>query len=199
MALLTPPDPDGLILLGLDPIVPDQANRSVWSGRTQVVGLPGAETWAIRAALDPMVTEDQERPWRAFLFNFRGRQNIFHYPLPCQQHPGAKPRVNGVATAGYSLSLDGMAPSTTILEAGHYMTVPLPSGHKRMVMLVNDLATNASGQAIAYFNFALGEPPADNVEVETKAPFVPVRSVESTGLSWDNAVSGATLRLEEAL
>ena len=200
MALVTVPNASGLILLGLTPIVPQQVNRSEWTSRTQVVGMPGAETWAIRAALAPMASEADERPWRAFLFSLRGRQNHFHYPLACQQHVGGKPLVNAASSSGYSLPLDGMTPSVTILPAGSFLTVPLPSGHRRTVMLEADLVTNGAGQATAQFNFALGEVPADNAEVESLNPYIPVRSADGgIGLTYDNAVSGAALNLEESL
>ncbi len=200
MALLSIPDPDALILLSLEPRVPDQANRSIWTSRTQIVGIPGAETWGIKAAIEPIATEDDEAPWRAFLFGLNGRQNTFNFPLPCQYHVGSKPRVNGATEAGYTLPLDGMTPSTTILRAGKYLSVPLPSGHVRTVMLMADLVTNGSGQATAQLNFALGEVPTDNQEVESGAPYIPVRSANGgIALSWDNAVSGASFDLDEAL
>lgn len=200
MAVLSIPDPDALILLGLTPVVPDQANRSIWTSRTQVVGMPGAETWSLRAAIEPLATEDEERPWRAFLMGLKGRQNNFYFPLPCQHHVGGKPKVNGATESGYELPLDGMAPSTRILSAGHYLTIPLPSGHKRCAMLMVDLVTNSAGEATAQLNFELGEIPADDAEVETGAPYVPVRSVNGgIGLSWENAIGGASFDLEEAL
>lgn len=200
MAVLEIPDRDALIILSIDAVVPDQLNRSIWSSRSQVVGLPGAEYWTARAAIEPLATENDERPWRAFLFGLRGRQNIFHLPAACQSHVGSKPKVNAALSTGYTLPLDGMTVSTTILKAGSFITVPLPSGHKRLVMLMADLVTNGSGQATAQLNFALGEVPADNAEVETLQPYVPVRSVGGgIGLGWENAVSGASFDLEEAL
>ena len=200
MALLTIPDPDALIMLGMDLDVPDQMNRSAWTRRGQVVGLPGAEMWFVKAAIEPLATENEERPWRAFIFNMRGRQNHFHFPLCKQAHAGSRPLVNAAVSAGYSLPLDGMAPSTTILLAGQYMTVPLPSGHNRLVMLTADLATNSGGAAIAYFNIELGEIPANNAVVETIDPFIPVRNTAGrASMSWDNAVTGASFDLEEAL
>lgn len=200
MALLEIPDTDALILLSLNPVVPDQLNRSIWTSRSQVVGLPGAEYWTARVALEPMTTEDEERPWRAFVFGLRGRQNHFHLPIACQRHVGGKPLVNAATLSGYTLPLDGMQPSTRILKAGDFITVPLPSGHYRTVMLTADLITNSSGEATAQLNFALNEVPANNAIVETAKPFISVRSAGGeNGMSWENAVSGAALDLVEAL
>lgn len=200
MALLETPDNEALILNSLTLDVPDQQNRSIWTRRRKIVGLPGAELWFASFNLDPMATEDEERPWRAFLFSLRGRQNIFHYPLPKQRHVGEKPLVNAATESGYTLPLDGMQPSTRILSAGHYMTVPLPSGHQRLVMLSADLITNSSGQATAQLNIELGEIPVDGAIIETAEPFIPVCNADPrVTINWDNAVSGAGFNLEEAL
>lgn len=200
MALISIPDPKALILTSLTLDVPDQMNRSVWTRRRQVVGLPGAEMWRATVAIEPLTTEMEERPWRAFLFGLRGRQNHFNLPVACQRHAGGKPQVFNATEAGYTLPLDGMQPSTRILSAGQYMTVPLPSGHNRLVMLMADLVTDASGIATAQINIELGEVPDDYAEVETGDPFLPVVSAEqSINLPYENAVSSAVLSLEEAL
>ena len=200
MALISIPDPEALILLALDDAIPDQLNRSPWTSRSQVVGLPGAEMWFIRAAIEPIATELEERPWRAFAFALKGRQNIFHYPIARQKHIGGKPLVDTGATDGYTLPLKGMAASTRILSAGQYLTVPLPSGHHRLVALTADLFTDAAGKGVAQLNFELGEVPALDTVVESANPFVPVRNSQSRGgFTYENAVSGRAFDLEEAL
>lgn len=200
MALLEIPNPEALILNSLTLDVPDQQNRSIWTRRRKIVGLPGAEMWMASFAIEPLATEDDERPWRAFLFNLRGRQNHFHYPMPRQRHVGGKPLVNAASASGYTLPLDGMEPSTRILSAGHFMTVPLPSGHQRLVMLASDLITNASGEATAQLNIELGEIPANNAVVETGSPFIPVCNADPrVTINWEQAVAGVGFNLEEAL
>ncbi len=200
MALLEIPDPDALILLGIEDFVPAQSNRSVWTSRTQGVGMPGAEMWFLRAAIEPIATEDEESPWRAFLFGLRGILNTFNYPIACQRHVGGRPLVDTGATDGYMLPLKGMQPSTRILKAGKYMTVPLPSGHKRLVNLTADLIADADGKGTATFNFALNEIPSVDTVVETGNPYLPVRKSETRGgFSYENAVAGASFALEEAL
>lgn len=200
MALIPVPNPDKLITVAIDVLVPDQMNRSQWTSRSQVVGLPGAESWAIASEIEPIATEKEERAWRAFIFNMRGRQNHFHYPLCYQSHIGPRPVVRTGASNGYSLPLGGMSPSTMILEAGQYLTVPLPSGHFRTVMLTADLVANDSGQGTAQLNVALGETPIVNQTVETANPFIPVRNVDPrVSLSYGGGVSSAQLSLEETL
>lgn len=200
MARIPVPNPDQLILTSIDLVVPDQMNRSEWTSRGQVVGLPGAEMWSITAELEALATEKEERPWRAFIFNLRGRQNFFYFPLCKQRHIGPRPRVAAGASHGYGLPLEGMTPSTRILEAGQYLTVPLPSGHQRTAMLTQDLVTDAAGKAVATLNIALGEVPFLASLVESAAPFIPVRSSENrASMGYSNAVSSAQFSFEEAL
>lgn len=200
MSEITVPDYDNLLLDGLDLLSPSQVNRSAWTGRRKVVGLSGTEVWSGAATIDIMATEVEERPWRAFLFGLRGPQNWFRWNLPCNSHIGPKPLVAAGASDGYSLPLDGMTASARILKAGQFMTVPLPSGHYRTVCLTADLVTNASGEATATFEPALGETPDENDEVETVNPFIPMSLVEPRqGFFMQDAISGSSFAVEEAL
>lgn len=199
MSEVTVPDYDDLILTGLDLSAPAQVNRSIWTGSRKVVGLTGAEVWRGKAAIDEQATEEAERPWRAFLWGLDGPVNWFRWILPCNQHIGPKPTVAAGATDGYTMPLEGMQPSTTILLAGQFMTVELPSGRFRAVCLTADLVTDASGNATATFRPALTEPPAEGSEVETADPFIPMSLVNpSQGFSTDNGVSAASFDVEEA-
>jgi hypothetical protein len=146
------------------------------------------------------MTELEERPWRAWLFAMKAQINTFNWPLPCNQHIGPKPVVAAGATAGYSLPLSGMTPNALILEAGQFITVPLPSGHNRAVCLSADLLTNGAGTATAQFNGALNEIPTLGATVETAAPFIPMALVtETQGFSLSGSVSGTSFDVEEAI
>lgn len=198
MAEITVPAGDQISFTRLTLSTPVQQNRSEWTGRKQVIGLPGAELWAGQVAITGISTEEEERPWRAFLFGLRGPLNWFKWSLPCNEHVGSKPLVNAASSAGYTLPLDGMTASTTIAKAGQYMTVTLPSGRLRAVMLTADLTTNSSGEATASFVPALGEVPANNAAVETKAPFIPMSPVDATqGFETSEGISGTSFEVEE--
>lgn len=200
MAEITVPLPDELLLTRLALSSPAQVNRSTWTGYRKVVGLAGTEVWQGAVAIDGLATEEEERQWRAFIFALGGPENSFRWPLPCNIHIGPKPRVNAATGDGYSLPLDGMTPNTRILRAGQFITVPLPSGHQRAVCLTADLVTNGSGQATAQFKPALNEVPADNAEVETAFPFIPMAPVESVmSLGTAQGVSATSFDVEEAL
>lgn len=199
MTQITVPDYSAIILKDIAVDVPAIANRSIITSYRQVVGQPGAERWYVSADIDPLVTEQEERAWRAFLFGLGGIRNYFHFRVACQTHSGSRPTVGAGAADGYTLPLTGMTPNTTILQAGQYMTVPLPSGHKRLIALLADLVTNGSGAATATFNVALNEVPAFGATVETLEPYVPVSSTDRrNGIGYDNSVATISLSLEEA-
>lgn len=193
------PDVNELILDGPFLTAPAQVNRSGWTGKRKVVSLPGIELWSGSFAIGDIATEEQERPWRAFLLKLRGPVNWFRWVLPCNTHPGAKPTVRSGAGNGYSMPLAGLAASQVILKAGQFITVPLPSGYDRTVCLAEDLISNGAGQATAVFEPALGEVPATGVTVETKDPFIRMALVDRmAGLSSQNGVSSASFKVEEA-
>jgi hypothetical protein len=198
MSEIAVPDYDGLLLDGLFLNAPAQVNRSGWTGKRKVVGMPGVELWSGRATVDTIATESEERPWRAFVFGLRGPQNWFRWPLPCHSHIGSKPLVGAATHAGYSLPLTDMQPNARILRAGQFMTVPLPSGHSRAVCLTADLIADGDGNGVAEFEPALGEIPDEGEEVETTAPFIPMSPTDSTqGFNLAEGISGASFAVEE--
>lgn len=199
MTEITIPDRDGLLLDGLSLLAPAQVNRSIWTGSRKVVGLPGLELWRGKATIDILATEVEERPWRAFLFALRGPANWFRWYLPCNTHIGPRPTVAAGASNGYSLPLTGMQPNARILDAGQYITVPLPSGHSRAVCLTADLVTNGSGNATATFEPALTETPTLGATVETTDPFIPMSlTAPEQGFGLADGLSGTSFDVEES-
>lgn len=193
------PDNDDLIITGIDREEAAQVNRSAWTGKRKVMGLPGGELWYASAAVADLGTELAERPWRAFLRSLRGQQNWFRLRIACQRHVGPMPVVDAGAGDGYTMPLKGMSPSTTILRAGEYMTVPLPEGNGRLIQLEDDLITDASGEATAVFTPALNQVPVEDAVCETANPYLPVAQANSrTIIGSTDAVSGFALELEEA-
>lgn len=200
MPEITVPVPGDLQIDRLQLASPSQVNRSTWTGRRKVIGLPGIERWEGAVSIPPIALETDERQWRAFLFGLKGPANWFRLPLPCNQHPGSKPTVAAGATNAYILPLTGMTPNTLILRAGQFMTVPLPSGHFRAVCLTANLVANGSGNANAIFEPALNEAPILGATVETLSPFVAMAPVDtSIGLAMSDGVSAASFEVEESL
>lgn len=199
MSEIVVPDVEGLLLDNLMLTSPAQTNRSAWTGKRKVVGLPGIELWSGQVTIDLLSTEEEERPWRAWLFALRGPTNWFKWTLPCATHAGGLPTVAAGASNGYTLPLAGLTPSTVILKAGQFMTVPLPSGYTRTVCLISALASNGSGNATATFEPALGETPAFGATVETKNPYIRMSPTDPMqGLATADGVSGTTFDVEEA-
>lgn len=199
MAEIAVPDQEYLIQGDLTLGTPSQVNRSGWTGKRKVIGLPGIELWAGAFSIADIATEEMERQWRAFIFGLRGPLNWFKWILPCNTHAGSKPTVRSGAGNGYTLPLAGLSTSTTILKAGQFITVPLPSGYDRAVCLNADLVSNSSGQATAQFEPALGETPTAGVTVETKDPFVRMAlTATRNGLQTVDGVSGGNFDVEEA-
>ena len=192
------PEPSAMRLDGLRLRSPSQRNRSLWTGASKAIGLAGAEFWTGAISVPDIATELQERAWRAFLWALGGPQNWFRVPLPCNQHPGSRPLVGAGAGSGYTLPLTGMAAGQTILRAGQFMTVPLPSGRFRAVCLTADLIANGSGNATAAFRPALTEAPTLGATVETLAPFVPFSpTTDDLGLTWAEGVGSFGFDVEE--
>lgn len=199
MSEITVPDYDDLILTGISLSAPAQVNRSAWTGKRKVVGQPGMDLWKASVTIDTQATEEAERPWRAFLWGLKGPVNTFRWYLPCTRHIGGKPTVDTGAGDGYTLPLTGLHPSTTILKAGQYMTVPLPSGYVRTVCLTADLVSDSSGDATAAFVPALSETPTLGATVETADPYILFSPTEAAqGFGYDGGVAGASFDVEEA-
>lgn len=199
MSEITVPDYDDLILEGLSLKSPAKVNRSKWTGTRKVIGQPGVETWNAKVTIDTIATEEEERPWRAFLFGLGGPANSFRWFLPCNMHIGGKPTVAAGATAGYTLPLAGMAANCLILKAGQFMTVPLPSGKFRAVCLTADLVADGSGNGTATFKPALSEIPALSAVAETGNPFIVLAPVDDElGFGFEQGLSGTSFDVVEA-
>lgn len=198
--LIDVPDDSLLLDVSVFLLEPDQVNRSEWTGRRKLTGLPGPERWTATCRLRPRWREVDKRPWRAFIRKLRGQRNHFHLRVLCCQRIGPNPTVGTGAGNGTQIPLTGMEPNSYHLRAGQYMTVPLPSGHFRLVELTEDLEVDATGNGTATFVPELNEFPAVGAEVETIEPFVPVNSTQSQN-GWENSrgMMTGTLTLEEHL
>ena len=197
MSEITVPDQDMLLLDSLRLKAPAQTNRSKWTNRRKSVGLPGAEWWNGSVSIDVISTESEERAWRAFLFALGGPANWFRKRLACDQVV-ANPTVAAGAGDAYTMPLAGLGASGTVLVAGQWLTVPLPSGRYRTVCLVADLVS-ASGTGTATFRPALGEVPTTGATVEAINPFIALSPViDELGLDYSQGVSGASFDVEES-
>lgn len=177
-----------------------QVNRSAWTGRRRVTALPGIERWLANCQTDPIATEVEERAWRAFLVGARGPVNRFRLQVACSQTDVGSTTVQTSGSPSNTLALTGLPAFTQILEAGQYMTVPLTSGHHRLVMLTADLISNGSGQASATFLPRLGGAVTAGTLVEIVNPYLMASLISSKqGWTTENGLTQFTVDAEEAL
>ena len=175
MAVTIIPDQDQIIVESFDVDTPAQSNRS-WSGRSKAIGLPGSQTRFGSFRTRAQSTEVKRRPWRAFAASLQGIVNYFDVRVAKFQRYGDNPTVRAGTGSGKTLLLAGLPLNTYPLRAGQYVTVPLPSGHHRIAMLLADLVTDGSGNATATLDVELGEVPTTGVTVETLNPYVRARA-----------------------
>ena len=181
------------------PGTPAQRSASGWTGRAKIVEQPGLAAWRATVRFEDIATEIEERRLRAFVAALDGMIGIARLPLPCQSPVGSAPKV-ATAGKGRTLALKGMQPNTRHLDAGQYLTIPLPSGHHRTVILSADLVADASGNGVASFGPPIDETVAVDTVVETGEPFVPMRMTDpDTALAASNGVTAASIDFVEAL
>lgn len=185
MAIIVPPAP--LPLRGAKWRVPfpAQVNRSGWTGRRKVVGLPGAAMWTLSAEFVTTIGEDRAKPWRGFFVSLNGPVNAF--PVRAserQQTAAANPTVRAGAGNSNTVPLQGLPANQTVLLSGDLMTVYLPSGHRRLVCLTAPLVSNGTGQGTATFGPELGETPVAGATVEIQRPFG-LMALTSEPPGWD--------------
>ncbi len=199
MAIITVPDNEAIVIDRFDFDSPVQVNRSGWTRRSKRLDLPGGQMWYFQFHVEDIMTEEAERPWRAFLLQLKGPANKFRLPVACSQISGSNPTVRTGAGNGNTLPLQGLTPGSAI-RTGQYLTVRLPSGHERLVMLTADLNANGSGQGTATFIPSLDETPATGAAVEATNPWALVSLPDSrNGWTISDGISGFQFNVEEAL
>jgi hypothetical protein len=185
MAIIVPPAPLPLRNVSWRAPFPAQVNRSGWTGRSKIVGLPGATVWTVSGSFVTIIGADRGKPWRGFFTALHGQLHKFRVRGGEDlQTTAANPTVRAGANDGVTVPLAGLPANKTVLISGSLMTVPLPSGHERMVCLTADLVSNGLGQGTATFGPELGEVPATGAVVEIGRPWSLVRQTNKAP-GWD--------------
>jgi hypothetical protein len=176
-------------------VQPAQNNISTWTGSRQV--LPsGRGWWECQITLPPIVGTSNFNAWRSFTAKMRGAANDVQIPVdPTAQSAIANTMsVNGAGQTGRTLNVDGLPNSTTVLNAGQFVTVG-----NQLLQLTADVTTNGSGQATLSFEPALRAAPADNATVEFKNPYCLMYLVEDPGYTVEPGyIYSLSLNLREA-
>lgn len=170
MALVTLP---ALTLLFDDvswlPVFPQQKNRSGFTGRSQVVGQPGCESWEATAHALPVSSIAEAEAWRRFFAAIRGSENTFHLPaLTRPQRAVTQPTVTAAVTGNRAVTVS----SAANVSPGMYATVEQNNGHFRLVTVVAIAGSNV------HFEPALTGAPKTGQPLLINNPYCPVRMAD---------------------
>lgn len=146
-------------------------SESVFTLRQQIFKHSG-ERWEAEVALPAMARAAAEQ-WLAWLLSMRGREGTFSLGDPLGGTPqgsaGGTPVVNGASQVGDSVSIDGCTTSQTgWLKAGDY--IQLGAGATATLhKVLQDVASNATGQATLDIWPAITTAPGDGATVVTSS------------------------------
>lgn len=176
-------------------VMPSQTNISEWTGRRQTVA-SNRGWWECQLTLPPLVGGTRVNPWRSFVVQARGQVNDFQVPVDptAQSAVVATPLINGAGQTGRSLASDGWPVSSTVLQAGQFITI-----NNQLLQLTANVVSNASGQATLTFEPPIRVSPADNAAIEFKNPYCLMYMLEEPTISVEAGyVYSLSLNLRES-
>lgn len=165
----TLPSHTGLMNVTLRAVNQTSMTMSPFTYKQQIYNHAG-QRWEAEVQLPPMRRTNAEQ-WIAWLLSLNGRSGTFLMgdPLGCTARGalGGTPVVNGSSQTGSSISIDGCSNSITAwMKAGDYIQLGAASTatfHK----VLQDVNTNASGQATLDIWPSIRTAPADGATVIT--------------------------------
>jgi hypothetical protein len=176
------------------------ANRSPFTGRTQVQVWPGADFWDASIALPQMDAAAAAR-WTAFLGECRGMTNVFYLFDPLRRHPlgsaAGAPLVSGVNPAMATvLHTKGWTPNAAgVLLAGDQCQVGV-----RLLRVLNTVNADGNGNASIDIWPSIREATADGDAITLTNPKGLFRLAENrrSVLGSETRLSGVSLKAVEA-
>lgn len=207
------PKPNGMVWRL---VMPSQTNVSEWTGRRQTIA-SGRGWWECQLSLPPIVGTTNVNAWRAFIAKSRGKANDFRIPVdPTAQSPeltinavgslnlnftanlyqtfSEDPLVNGSGQQGRTLNTTGWPVSTTVLQAGQFVTI-----NDQLLQLTENVVSDAFGLAVLTFEPPIRVSPANNAPIEYVNPYCLMYMVEEPTLSVENGyVYSLSLNLRES-
>jgi hypothetical protein len=134
--------------------IPQQKNRSEFTGRTQTIGLPGAEQWLATAYAIPAANLAEMFAWHAFLAACRGSENTFNLPARAlRQSSAANPTVTAAVAGNRAVTVS----SAANVQLGMYATVLQSDGHARLVKVVGKNGLDVHFEPYLTTNPTIGE------------------------------------------
>lgn len=159
-------------------IMPSQTNISGWTGQRQTLA-SNRGWWECQLSLAPIVGQVAARPWRSFLAQARGSANDFRVPaFPRDQSALTNTvTVQGANQTGRSIVTAGWPNSTTVLQAGDYITI-----NDQLLQLTANVTSNGSGVATVSFEPPIRTSPVNGAPVVYKRPTALMYLVEEPTL-----------------
>lgn len=159
---------------------------SPYTYEEQAFQWPG-EQWHIEFQLPPVLSRVNANKWKAFFLSLKGSYGQFYMGDPSSKIPlgvaTGTPVVNGLGQTGNSLATDGWTPSTAnILRAGDYIQIGTGSS-SRLHMVMADVNSNSSGEALLSIEPALRYSPNDGTAITVNNPVGVFRLVDND-FSW---------------
>ena len=147
---------------------------SPFTGSTQTVRWVGS-SWKATLVM-PSLDELEAIAMEALIFEMdgiAGRVKLWDFGRTPNVVRGT-PRINGANQLGTSVGTDGWTPSVKVLKKGDYFTV-----NNELKYCLQDVTSNASGQATVRFAPQLRVAPADNALLEVANPYGIFRLVDN--------------------
>jgi len=168
---------------------PQQVNKSEFTRRTQVIGLPGADGWLASAMVLPDASQTETRAWRRFILACRQSENTFHLPA---EKPWPTPTAEPTVTAAVAGNRAVTVSSVAELAEGMFATVEQANGYFRLVGIVGIDGSNV------HFEPYLTGAPKLGAALRVTAPFCPMRLTSKVKLPNRARPTGFTFEAEEA-
>jgi hypothetical protein len=198
-------------------VMPAQTNVSEWTGRRQTLA-SGRGWWECQLSLPPIVGTANVNAWRSFIAKSRGAANDFRVPVdPTAQYVGSPASVvgslslnfttglyqtfsegeafvNGSGQTGRTINATGFPASTTVLQAGQFVTI-----NDQLLQLTENVTSNSLGVAVLTFEPPIRTSPANYAPIEYANPYCLMYFVEEPTLSVENGyVYSLSLNLRES-
>lgn len=140
------------------------ANRSIFTGAREVQRHQG-QWWEAVVSIVELNSIDESENWISFLLALNGRENTFLFGDPVATSPRGTALgsgvVNGASQIGNELITNGWTPSQgTLFKAGDFIQLGT-AGTSRLHKILQDVASDVSGNATLDIFPILRESPVD--------------------------------------
>lgn len=137
--------------------------RSEFTGRTKALQLGPASRWSCTFDLVPTATAAAFAQVRLFMAALARPEYAVRMPLnTVAQTATATCLVNGGPQLGDAIAIKGLPVSTTVLEAGRFITFNLATDDEQTAVLLSALVSDGAGNATASINRPLRKAVVNN-------------------------------------